>query len=118
MTDPVVTAPPDNSPVVVVPSSPAPPQPVVQGQSPTVVVVGNPTGPTGVVLPGTASLQPVTYNLAGVTSFSHSHLFPYLPSVKLVDSSGVTVGVTVEYPDASHVYIVFPQPFTGQVVLS
>jgi hypothetical protein len=74
-----------------------------------------PTGPTGP--PGTPAPLPVSYELVAVSSWSLAHSFPYSPIVMLLSASGTQVYVTVEYPDATHVAITFPDPFTGTVIL-
>lgn len=71
-----------------------------------------PAGPSG-------GYNPVSGLYSNIGSITIPHSFPYLPEVRLVElSSGLGVDVGVEYPDSSHVYIEFPQPFTGYIILS
>lgn len=71
-------------------------------------------GPPGP--PGTSFA--VTYVLTSVSSWSQAHDFSYYPSVRLIESLGDEVETNIEYPDAHTVYIEFPMPFTGTVILS
>jgi hypothetical protein len=76
-------------------------------------IVG-PTGPQGA--PGTAFA--ISYVLTNVSSWSQPHTFPYYPAVRLINDQGEEVEIEIEYPDAHTVYIEFPLPFTGTVILS
>lgn len=80
----------------------------------TVTVAEGLQGPQG---PAGAGVHQV-YSLISVSSWSHSHPFLYAPEVRLIDASGLGVDIGVEYPDSSTVYIEFPTPFTGTVILS
>jgi hypothetical protein len=72
------------------------------------------TGPQGP--PGTKFAE--QYELTSVSSWNHAHDFDYYPVVRLVLPSGQEVETDIEYPDAHTVYISFPTPFTGTVILS
>lgn len=76
-------------------------------------VVG-PPGPQGP--PGTGF--PSVFQVTDVGSWHQQHDFLYLPDVRLIDELGEDVEIGVEYPDANHVYIEFPTPFTGTIILS
>jgi hypothetical protein len=103
-----------DSPVVVVVPGPVQPTVIVSPPSaPTTIV--QPQGPPG--LPGGAP-NPIVYELAAVSSWSQVHAFGYPPAVRFVDDTGTSVLCSVDYPDATHIHISFPQPFTGTVVLS
>lgn len=90
-------------------------------ERPTVVAIASPAqGPPGPAGPsgdgsGTA---PSSYTVTGVSSWSQTHTFAWLPEVRLVDAAGFEVDVGVEYPDAHTVYLEFPTPFTGTIYLS
>lgn len=71
-------------------------------------------GPQG---PAGAGIHQV-YTLTNASSWTHTHPFSYQPEVRLIDASGLGVDIGVEYPDSSTVYIEFPTPFTGTVILS
>ncbi len=89
----------------------------IDGAAPTLVVHGvGIQGPKGD--PGVGGAGAVSYSVTAVSSWTQAHDFPYFPEVHLVDSLGEGVEIGVEYPDASHVFIEFPQPFTGKVILS
>lgn len=66
--------------------------------------------------PGTAFA--ISYVLTAVSSWSQPHDLPYYPAVRLIDEFGNEVETEVEYPDLHTVYIEFPTPFTGTVILS
>lgn len=51
------------------------------------------------------------------SSFFTAHDFPYLPPVLVVDAGGLPVETDYEYPDATHVAITFPAPFTGTITI-
>lgn len=70
-------------------------------------------GPAGP--PGDA---PLAFPLVAASSWTKVHAYPYLPEVRLVDSSGEAVEIGVEYPASNTVSISFPVPFTGTVYLS
>lgn len=72
-------------------------------------------GPPGP--PGSGSSTVVFYTVTAVSSFYVEHTFPYLPDVQVVDADGNRVLVGAEYPDQTHIHIVFPAPFTGQIGL-
>lgn len=76
-------------------------------------IVG-PVGPQGPA--GTAFALP--YILTNVSSWNQPHGFPYYPAVRLINDQGEEVEIDIEYPDAHTVYIEFPLPFTGTVILS
>lgn len=95
--------------VVIVAGIPA----VVQPPGPDIIVTFQ--GPPGI--PG-GSFVPLVYALVAVSSWNQVHAFPYLPDVRLIDAAREAVDIAVEYPDATHVSITFPVPFTGTVVLS
>lgn len=61
---------------------------------------------------------PVTYVLTSVSSWNQVHNFPYRPEARLIDAANNSVEINIEYPDDTHVYIEFPQPFSGTVILS
>lgn len=67
---------------------------------------------------GDNGYPPTVYHLTAVSSWNQVHVYSYLPEVRLIDETGVGVEIAVEYPDAAHVYIEFPLPFTGTVILS
>lgn len=71
-----------------------------------------PPGPPGPVV------EPIEYDLINTSNWTQAHTLPYLPEVRLIDTAGRSVLVQVNYPDATHINIVFPQPFTGKVLLS
>lgn len=73
------------------------------------VPVAGPQGPPGVG-------SPLTFT-GTWSSFSTAHTFAYLPPVRLIDSTGEEVEIGVEYPDATHVAVTFPTPFTGTIVV-
>lgn len=78
-----------------------------------------PAGPQGPTGPAGGAPSPITYTVTAVSSWVKAHAFPYPPSVRLIrgsDSVSVEIGVT--YSDSAHVFLQFPTPFTGQVVLS
>lgn len=60
----------------------------------------------------------VQYPVTLVSSFHQAHIFPYPPNVSLVDQSGHSVNIGVSYPDSTHIFIEFPSPFTGTIILS
>lgn len=60
--------------------------------------------------------DPVTFT-GTWSSFYTAHTFPYLPDVWLINQAGDAVEVGTEYPDATHVSISFPVPFTGKIVI-
>jgi len=70
--------------------------------------------------PSTASLAyaPDIYQLIGVTTWTQQHTFSYKPAVRVLDTNNTEVLIAHNYPDATHVSIVFPSPFTGIVLLS
>lgn len=83
------------------------------GRDLTVTLAQGLQGPQGP--PGSATV--LTYQLAGVASWSQGHTFPYPPEVQLVDAVGERVYLTAQYPSPSSVYLLFPTPFTGKVIL-
>jgi hypothetical protein len=102
-------------PVTVIDSPPAEPVVVVQTAQQPVVVV-NPALYIGGG--GGGGYPPIVYTVNAISSFSRAHTFPYPPDVRLIDTSGYGVETAVEYPDSEHVYISFPTPFTGTIVLA
>jgi hypothetical protein len=77
------------------------------------IVVG-PQGPVGP--PGTGGAE--QYVLSSVSSWSKEHDYSYLPDVRFYKSDGSRIMFGYDCPDSSHVYVEFPTPFTGTVVLS
>jgi hypothetical protein len=73
-----------------------------------------PTGPTGPPGSGVGSLA---FTLNGVPSVTLEHSFAVLPMVYVI-ADGQLALIGASYPDATHVHLVFPQPFTGVVVLN
>lgn len=67
---------------------------------------------------GTGGATPISYSVTNVSSFSRTHTFGYFPEVRLVDQTGESADIGVEYPDIETVSIDFPVPFTGTVILS
>lgn len=107
----VVVQPSASNPVVVLHSE-APPVLYVAPQPPAPTVVLNPA------LGGTLGPQgALSYPLTAASDWFHVHAFGYPPQVRLVQD-GQAVDIAVEYPDASSVYLTFPSPFTGTVILS
>lgn len=62
-------------------------------------------------------LAPLVYELVAASSWSTPHPFPYPPDVQLVERGVARVYMGATYPDGSHVYLLFPTPYTGKVVL-
>lgn len=112
---------------------------VVTAPAPTNVVIGEPTvvnaiststeavsvaelgivgpqGPPGA--PGIGGGAPLVFSLVDVSSWAQQHTLGYLPEVRVVDAEGNIVGMSVAYPTPDTVYLVFPTPFTGEVLLS
>lgn len=78
-------------------------------------IVG-PQGPAGE--PGTGGQGPIAYQLVQVSSWAQAHTLGYLPEVRVIDEGGNVVGMSVSYPSPTTVYLLFPTPFTGEVLLS
>jgi hypothetical protein len=96
-----------------------PPGPVFVTAAPPAsseVVVLPIAGPAGAAGTGPGRHDPVTFT-GTWTSFSTAHTFGYRPDVWLIDAAGEAVDIAVEYPDATHVAITFPVPFTGTILL-
>lgn len=69
-----------------------------------------PQGPPGGVLPDV--------HVGTWSSVTFLHAFPFLPSVRAIeDVTNNEVTVNPNYPDATHVSLQFPQPFTGTILL-
>jgi len=51
------------------------------------------------------------------SSAAYSHGFPYPPDVWVLDENNTRVWVTVQHPYPNQIYIEFPQPFTGRILL-
>ena len=77
---------------------------------------GNSSGGTGTGSSSGSGLAPVSYALAGVTSYVATHAFPYSPRAWLIDAVGTEVETDVAYA-ASTVLLTFPTPFTGTLWL-
>ena len=63
---------------------------------------------------------PLIYHLSAVSSWSMEHSFTYKPDVMLFDTNngGIErIYATTNYPDPTHVALLFPTPFTGTVIL-
>lgn len=76
-------------------------------------IVAGPQGPAGP--PGNT---PQSITLTAASDWNYTHDYPYMPEVRLIDPNGNWVGVGVQYPDAHTIYISFPVPFTGTVLLT
>lgn len=72
-------------------------------------------GPPGPIGPGYA---PTEYDLTAVSNWTIAHGRTYLPDVWLIDATGALVAITVTYPDAAHLNISVPTPFTGKALVS
>jgi hypothetical protein len=101
-TDVIAVVPP--GPRFAILSPPAPP-------SVLVLPVAGPAG-TG----GGSGSTPTVYS-GTFSTFSASHSFTYPPPVRLIDSTGEDISIGIEYPDATHVAISFPVPFTGKIIV-
>lgn len=78
-----------------------------------------PTGPQGPQgLPGQDGSVPTVFELVSVSSWTQAHDYSYLPEVRVLDADGFQVGLGVAYPNAHTVFLSFPAPFTGKVLLS
>jgi hypothetical protein len=106
----VITDAPSPAPVLVQEPEPAPELVVDQ-------VTGAP-GPPGPPGPTGGAPNPIEYSLTSVSNWSQVHAFGYPPKVQVITSSGEQVGMSVTHLDATHVHLLFPQPFTGKVILS
>jgi hypothetical protein len=102
-----------STPIVVIEETP-PPVVVINPPPPAPIVFISPPGPPG---PAGGGIAAVAYTLTAVGSWTHTHAFPYPPEVQLVLAAGERVYADVEYPDSTHVALVFPTPFTGTVIL-
>lgn len=94
---------------------------VVDPPAPCPVVVAPPAAPPAVVVPvpgprGPAAAAPLVFT-GTWSSFSTAHTYAYLPPVRVVAADGTEVTADVEYPDATHVAITFPAPFTGTILI-
>lgn len=108
-------------PLVVVQPSAANPVVALHSEAPPVLYIAPQPAPTVVLNPalgGTLGPQgALSYPLTAASDWFHVHAFGYPPQVGLVQD-GQAVDIAVEYPDASSVYLTFPSPFTGTVILS
>lgn len=75
-----------------------------------------PTGPQG--LPGAPGGSPQVIPVVAISSWSYTHSYPYPPEVRFIDADGEEVEYGVEYPDATHIAVEFPLPFTGTIIVS
>ena len=76
-----------------------------------------PPGPRGVPGPS-GGRNPITLELTDVSSWTFTHDFPYLPDVRLIAQNDEEVSIGVKYPAEDVIFIEFPAPFTGRVILS
>lgn len=90
---------------------------VISETTSTVVVNLGVAGPRGDVGPQGPVATPVAYDLVEVSMWTNTHTFPYNPWVQVLSATGTQMYVSAEYPDATHVAITFPDPFTGTVIL-
>jgi hypothetical protein len=88
----------------------------IRGEPITVTVVDGGTGPQGP--PGASAPLPLAYSVVAVSLWSQAHSFGYLPEVRLIDPTGSAVAIGAQYPDANTVFLLFPTPFTGTIILS
>lgn len=90
-----VPAPPEVTPVIVLP-------------------VEGPQGKPGEVVGG----RPVPVVYEGTwTSALLAHSFPYPPEVWLIGNNGISYAAGYTHNDATHIYIEFPVPFSGKIVI-
>jgi hypothetical protein len=113
----VVVDTPEPAPVVVVQPPAAQPTTVVQTIARPIVIV-NPVINGGGGGGGGGYIPPTTYHVTAISSFSRAHEYPYEPEVRVITAGNVGAITAVEYPDSSHVYLEFPTPFTGTIILS
>lgn len=66
---------------------------------------------------GAGGEEALRYDLVAVSSISLEHAFANPPIVYVVQDGELAM-IGADYPDATHVYLVFPKPFTGTVVLN
>lgn len=86
---------------------------------PAVVSTATVDTPTPLPTPGTSGggEEALRFDLRNVSSISLEHAFANPPIAYVVDNGQLAL-IGASYPDASHVYLQFPHPFTGTVVLN
>ena len=86
---------------------------VIEEETTTLVISESDPGPPGPPGPPRAAQ---TYPVVAVSSWSHSHGLNYPPMVWLQQGTELVL-VGAQYPDNDTVYITFPVPFTGTIVI-
>lgn len=97
---------------------------LISGSGPSMFTLGPPLQssttvdvPAPLPAPSGGGEEALRYDLTAVSSISLEHNFAAPPMVYVVQDGGLAL-IGADYPDATHVYLQFPQPFTGTVVLN